>query len=301
MRFIVTIGISAVASAALAAEPSTPGATFKDCADCPEMVFIPAGSFQMGYEGGIAPDRYDGPVHPMTIRRAFALGKHEVTVAQFGAFVKATGHVPGADCSVWTGEKNEKIAGKTFADPGYATPPKPNDAAGCVSWTDAKAYVDWLARTTGKPYRLATEAEWEYAAKAGATTVYPWGDDINAGCAYANMHDQASKAVRPYEPVTCNDGFAGIAPVGSLKPNAFGLHDMVGNVYEWLQDCWVIPYGVQPTDGTSYEVSGECHDRIVRSSAWHSQQRYHRPSFRGRDKIDLVNQMFGARVARDLP
>ena len=115
-----------------------------------------------------------------------------------------------------------------------------------------------------------------------------------------NIYDGASAGIRPWVNADCDDGQSGLAPVGSRHPNAFGIHDMIGNVYEWAEDCWVIPYGVQPNDGTAYQVDGECHDRIVRGGAWHSDGKYQRPSFRGRDIVDLISQIFGMRVARDL-
>ena len=278
-----------------------PGAVFRDCDTCPEMVVVPTGRFMMGYEGGIAEDRYDGPVHEVTIAKPIALGRFEVTVAEIAEFVAATGHQTGTNCRIWDTEGNiGAVEGKSWRDPGYAAPPLPNHPAGCLSWIDSKAYANWLTEKTGLPYRLATEAEWEYAAQAGSKSVYPWGDDLNGACETANIFDQSSAGTRPWNAADCNDGQPSVAVVGSLKPNAFGIYDMIGNVYEWAEDCWVIPYGVQPTDGTAYQIDGHCEDRIVRGGAWHSDGMYQRPSFRGRDIIDLVSQIFGARVARDL-
>ena len=288
-----------------------PGAVFRDCAECPELVVIPTGTFRMGFEGGInedrtdAPpineDRYDGPIHSVTIERPFALGRYEVTVEEYARFVAETGYKAATDCGIWAPPfVLEPVPGTSWRDPAYDYPPHPRDPAGCLTWPDAKAYVSWLAEKTGYAYRLPSEAEWEYAAQAGSDSTYPWGEDINAACDYANVFDLAAKDERPWQPVTCNDGFATIAKVGSLKPNAFGLFDMVGNVYEWTEDCYVRPYGIQPVDGSPFQVDGECKDRTIRGAGWQSAQRYMRPSFRGRDVPDMVSQIYGLRVARDL-
>ena len=277
------------------------GAVFADCSDCPEMVIIPPGTFVMGYDGGVNDERYEGPPHPVTIDYSFALGRLEITNAQFGRFVAATGYQPGTDCRMWTGEGVEPVAGKDWRDPGYGRPPRDDEPVACVSWYDAKAYVAWLARTTGQAYRLPTEAEWEYVAHGGGQTAYSWGDDADAGCQVANYYDQSASGLRPWPPVACNDGQRIVAPVGTLAPNAFGVHDIIGNVWEWAQDCYVMPYGPQPTDGSAYEVDGPCERRAVRGGAWHSRATWQRPTFRGRDTEDFVTQVFGIRVARDLP
>jgi len=170
-----------------------------------------------------------------------------------------------------------------------------------VSWYDVKAYVAWMAEKTGAPYRLPSEAEWEYAARAGTTSDYTWGDDPDAGCEVANYLDQAAdQGLFRFDRVACNDGHPLVAPVGSLKPNAFGLYDMSGNVWEWVEDCYIVPYGPQATDGTAYQVDGKCDRRSVRGGSWHAPPTWQRPSFRGRDAEDLVSIAFGFRIARDL-
>jgi formylglycine-generating enzyme required for sulfatase activity len=133
-----------------------------------------------------------------------------------------------------------------------------------VSWRDAQEYVQWLSRETGRRYRLPTEAEWEYAARGDTTTQWPWGDDANQGCAFANFRDMT---MNPRAGVTCSDGVGEVtAPVGSYRPNPFGLYDMHGNVFEWVQDCR--PGGGEaPSDGAALE-SGNCGSRVIRGGAW---------------------------------
>lgn len=276
------------------------GAIFRDCADCPELVVIPPGNFTMGYDGGVSDDRYEGPPRPVSIGYSFAIGRMEISNAQFAQFIDDTGYEPGTNCRMWDGEGVSNIPGKDWLDPGYGRPPADNEPAACISWFDAKAYVAWLADQTGQPYRLPTEAEWEYVARGGTQTDYPWGDDPDAGCNVANYYDQSAAGLRPWDPVGCDDGFAQVAPIGSLAPNIFGLHDIVGNVWEWVEDCYVVPYGVQATDGSAHQVDGSCYRRGVRGGAWHSRATWQRPSFRGRDTEDFVTQVFGIRVARDL-
>ena len=195
-----------------------PGDSFRECAkDCPEMVVVPAGEFMMGSPPG-EKGRYDneGPQHPVTIKRPFAVSKYEVTFADWDACVSVGGcpQEGRADDSGW-GRGNRPVID--------------------VSWDDAKAYVAWLSRMTGKPYRLLTEAEYEYAARAGTTTAYPWGDEIGEN--NANCNGCGREWLRQ------------TAPVGSFAPNAFGLHDMLGNVWVWVEDCYHATYDGAPPDG----------------------------------------------------
>ena len=277
-----------------------PGSVFADCADCPEMVVIPPGSFTQGFDGGVSDDRYEGPQRDVTIGYSFALGLLEISVAQFREFVDETGHIAGKNCRSWTGTTVENVPGRDWRDPGYGRPPLDNNPVSCVSWLDAKAYVAWLSNKTGQAYRLPTESEWEYVGRDRTSTPYAWGDDPEAGCAVANYYDQAAAGQRPWDPVACNDGHPIVAPVGTLAPNSFGLYDTIGNVWEWVEDCHSVPYGPQATDGSAYQVEGACEKRGVRGGAWHSRATWQRPSFRGRDPEDFVSQVFGIRVARDL-
>jgi len=264
------------------------------------MVVIPPGSFVMGNDGGVNEERYEGPPHDVTIGYSFAFGLLEITNAQFRTFVDDTGHAAGGNCRMWTGESVEHIPGKDWRDPGYGRPPRDDEPVACVTWIDAKAYAAWLSDETVQSYRLPSEAEWEYVARGEGATTYAWGNDPEAGCAGANYFDQAAAGLRPWDPVACNDGHPIVAPVGSLEANVFGAHDVIGNVWEWTEDCHVVPYGVQPTDGSAYQVDGPCDRRVMRGGAWHSRATWQRPSFRGRDPEDFVTQVFGIRVVREL-
>jgi formylglycine-generating enzyme required for sulfatase activity len=280
-----------------------PGQTFQDCADCPEMVVVPPGEFLMGWDGQTMEERYEGPERAVSIGYSFAVGQFEITNAQYGKFIEETDHVSAVDCYIWNGKVFATVAGTSWANPGYGHPPAVNDPAACVDWDDAKAFVTWLADKTGEPYRLLTEAEWEYAARAGREkTLYTWGDDEAAGCPYANIYDEAgasSDVLRPAGHVACNDGFVEVAPVGSLAPNPFGLYDMTGNVWEWVEDCYAMPYLSEPTDGSAQLTEG-CDRRGVRGGSWSTHISWQRPEFRGRDPIDRISHIFGLRVARDL-
>jgi formylglycine-generating enzyme required for sulfatase activity len=292
-----------VAASPLAALPA--GASLRDCADCPEMVVIAPGRFTMGFEGGEA-GRPEGPLRVITLRRAFALARFEVTHADYAAFVAATGHdsAPGCYGPLRSGDSGNW---SWYPDahwrslPAGAPAPRPIDPVVCVSWRDAQAYVAWLSQRTGQRYRLPTEAEWEYAARAGSTTQFPWGDDEAGACAQANVYDESGRDPARRTPVApCNDGQPRVAPVGALAPNAFGLHDMIGNVWEWTQDCYVAPYPRRPVDGSAVEVRGDCALRAVRGGSWRTLMFRQRSSWRGRDPEDRKADIFGFRVAREL-
>ena len=275
---------------------------FRDCADCPEMVVIPRGRYDMGYDGGISEERYDGPVHSVSITRSFALGRFEITTAQFRRFVDTTGHETPNDCRVITEDGMRNTPGLSWRNPGYGRPPLDDEPVACITWPDAKAYVNWLAKKTGQPYRLPTEAEWEYVAHDRNNHTFAWGEDPDDGCAYANIYDQSGRnPLRPNTPVNCDDGFALASPVGSFPPNSFGIYDIIGNVWEWVEDCYVAPYSDQPTDGSAYLLREGCTVRSVRGGCYTTQTQRLRPTFRGRDEESLVTQVFGLRIARDLP
>ncbi len=222
----------------LALEPEMvfiPGGSFR----MPEMVFIPGGSFRMGdIQGvGIANEK---PVHTVTIK-PFAVGKYEITRAQFEAFVDETGHDAG---SIWRAP-NFSQAGE--------------HPVGGVDWEDARAYIAWLNGRTGKRYRLLTESEWEYVARAGTETRYHFGNDAASLRGNANCWESV-----------CADGFDRTAPVGSFGANAFGVHDMHGNVWEWVEDCWHGNYNGAPTDGSAWleRDGGNCGARVLRGGSW---------------------------------
>ncbi len=279
------------------------GDVFQDCDVCPEMVVVPPGEFLMGWDDG-EEARYEGPVHQVKIENAFAVGRYELTYAQYTAFVEDTDHETRDGCRVWDGVTVETKPGVSWRDPGYGRPALPNQPVSCVSWDDAKAYVTWLAKKTGEPYRLFSEAEWEYAARAGRPhTLYTWGETVEGACQYANLYDKSggtSVIDRPHKPADCDDGSVDISVIGLRDPNPFGLYDMVGNVWEWVEDCYVMTYLDSQTDATAQTTYG-CDRRGARGGSWSSNPNRQRPTFRGRDPVELTTQIFGFRVARDLP
>ncbi|MDX2222602.1 MAG: formylglycine-generating enzyme family protein [Rhodospirillaceae bacterium] len=277
--------------------------TVKDCADCPEMVLVPPGEFLMGSDKAWKETdmmRGEAPQVKVTIGRAFYLGKTEVTHGMFAAFVKDTGYQVKLGCRVWDNEFVDK-PDATWQNPYQPRNPQPNHPVGCVSWTDAQAFIAWLSKKAGKTYRLPTESEWEYAARAGTTTSRFWGDNPDDACDWANTFDISSKEKYPlpFTHAACKDGHADLAPVGSFKPNAFGLHDMIGNVWEWVQDCYAGSHQGRPKDGRAWEWEPGCEMRGTRGGAWMSAPERNRIAWPGRDPEERHMGYFGFRVARD--
>jgi formylglycine-generating enzyme required for sulfatase activity len=273
--------------------------SFRDCSGCPEMVKVPAGSFVMGSSANET-DRDDdeGPQHQVRIARPFAVGKFVVTVEQYAAFVQATGHESGNSCSTWTDGKWSPAPGRSWRNPGYAQ--EPSHPAVCLSWNDAKAYAAWLSGKTGKPYRLLTEAEWEYAARAGSPTRYYFGDEDGDFCRFGNGADQTAKKAHPYwTALPCDDGYLTTAPVGAFKPNRFGLYDMLGNVWQWVEDCYTSSYRDAPTDGTA-RMSADCRLHSLRGGSWNDSAKSLRSASRNGVATEERNNTDGLRVARAL-
>ena len=283
---------------------STASANFRDCDECPKMVVAPAGEFIMGAEGG-EEGRPDGPPHRVAIARPFAIGEFEVTNREFAAFVADTGYETSPPCAVRVGDEWLLHPEALWTDLQTGQEWEPDHPVACVNWLDARAYVAWLAERTGRPYRLPSEAEWEYAARGGMSGDFPWGAEPDEACIHANVFDSSAKAELGYswQAADCDDGFSMLAPVGQLRPNGFGLHDVAGNLWEWVEDCYEAPYPADiPTDGSSYgPPPGECERRSVRGGSWTSRISRQRLAFRGRDPEDLRYSIFGFRVARSLP
>ena len=310
--FIAAIlGLAPVANLSFAADaPAKPGAVFKDCPTCPEVVVIPPGSIIQGRNRNdvAEPVRFEGPPHKVTIGYSFAVGKTEVTTGQFKEFVEATSYVTNDTCNIWDGKKAFPTPNTGWRNPGYGRPAADNEPGACLSWQDAEAYIKWLSAKTGHKYRLLSESEWEYVARAGTgTSMFTWGENPEDACKTANVSDLASKNTKPpliprtFPPVNCNDGYPFIAPAGALQPNAFGVYDMIGSVWEWVQDCYVMPYPANtPTDGSAYVGPEGCDRRASKGGSWGSAIDRQNPTFRGRDPVTLVSQVFGFRIARDL-
>lgn len=230
------------------------------------MVVIPAGSFTMGSPANEpGRDGDEGPQHPVSIPRPFAVGKFEVTFDQWDACVA------GGGC-----------AGYRPSDNGWG---RGNRPAINVSWSDAKQYVEWLGRKTGKPYRLLSEAEWEYAARAG--TVTSWSCGSSESCLTAAGWHSGNAGGRTQA-------------VGTKSANGFGLHDMHGNVWEWTEDCWHDSYAGAPADGSAWTSGGNCWSRVLRGGSWYLDPGYLRSASRYWDLTGGRGSYFGFRLARTL-
>ena len=277
---------------------------FRECQNCPEMVVVPSGEFLMGsskeeVDNGLA-DANETPQHRVVVRQPMAVGRFEVTRDQYAAFVNATGYRGSGRCFTFEQNLPKERENRSFLMPGYAQ--EGNHPAVCVSWTDAQAYVDWLSRTTGKPYRLPSEAEYEYAARAGGTARYAFTNDPADLCRFANGADQSARTAglpedAPY--MACNDGYAFTAPVGSLAANAFGLYDLIGNVWEWTADCFADDYSFVGSDSTARSLVN-CQTRTVRGGDWYSTPASLRPAVRAKANPDAHHDDIGFRVVRTL-
>jgi len=291
-----------------AAEPSrAAGTMFRDCADCPEMVVIPPGSFMMGTPAA-APaagaDAAEGDVVVIELRHAFALGRHEVTRGEYARFIADSGHEPQPGCRIWDPAIFRFSVDGRRGWQDLATPASPTDdmPVSCVSFGDAQAYAHWLASKTGSRYRLPSEAEWEYAARAGSRTLRFWGDGAENGCDFANTYDlvAAARYRLGWEEAACRDGYPDLAPVGQFGANGFGLQDMIGNVREWVQDCATGSYVGRPRDGRAWEWLGGCGERVQRGGSWLTPPAESRSAYRASAPDGEQASDTGFRVALEL-
>lgn len=292
------------AAPARAADPPGP---FKDCPDCPEMVRVPGGTFVMGTptaDPRAAATRAESQAVIVRIPKAFALGRLEITRKEYRAFVADAGYDVRASCVTWDDTLGRFNADRTRGpdNPGRPRAVRDDHPAACVSWSDAKAYVQWLAHKTGKAYRLPSEAEWEYAARAGSATRWPWGDSATDGCDFANVYDLSARESFAFgwEPVHCRDGYPDVAPTGALRANAFGLYDMIGNVAEWVEDCATDSYVGRPRDARPWVWAGGCPRRVIRGGSWVAPAERARSAYRDAAEIGLRADWIGFRVALDL-
>jgi formylglycine-generating enzyme required for sulfatase activity len=262
------------------------GTAFRDCPDCPEMVVVPPGRFEMGladYRKARRPN--EGPARTVTIPGTFAIGKHEVTWSQYARFVRETSRAGGLGCATFNAKKFRVNAQAGWNSPGF--PQTENDPVVCVSWDDAKAYAEWLGVRTGHNYRLITEAEWEYAVRAGTEGDRFWGENPATGRGTLGLE----------APFDCRDRHAGTAPVGSFQPNPFGVHDLFGNAEEWILDCWSDTYRNAPSSGIA-DTSGDCDRRVVRGGSWFDGADAVRATARTEDAVGARSSTRGFRVAR---
>lgn len=260
------------------------------------MVVIPAGTAIVGAN---ADDRFRNPdelpERRVSIRESFAVGRYEITRDQYAAFVQATNRPVGGNCLTDRVKRGDwQIdANTTFRDPGFAQ--AGDHPVACVNFDEAQAYIAWLNAQTDGGYRLLTEVEWEYVARGGATQnlVYPWGNDAAKGCPFANVFDRTMMAkyagvdttgYKVFDPMDCEDGLLNTSAVGSLKPNAFGVYDLIGNVAEWVDEC--------------YEST--CARRLVKGGSWgtlaHNVRIAERIAYPATHRDDSI----GIRVARTI-
>jgi len=316
-HLMISVGLS-WSVAAYSAVPATHRAqprSFRDCAGCSEMVVIPAGTYTMGSAANdVTADALEQPSHEVHVR-SFAAGKYDVSLAEWRAFARATTRPTGLGCQ-WTGKEGaeaEKLA--SWKNLGFSQTKR--DPVVCVTWQDAKDYARWLSRKTGKHYRLLTEAEWEYASRAGSNAAYPW----KAGTSHEFANHGAEECCGGL--ANGRDKWVKTSPGGAFPANAFGLYDMNGNVMQWVEDCFAPTYSNTPRDGSANvksvplnttgdlkDINGTmtCDYRVLRGGDWAQQARWIRSAARsfapppgpGPRLKNYRSGGVGFRVARDL-
>jgi formylglycine-generating enzyme required for sulfatase activity len=276
------------------------------------MVVMPAGTALLGAAPADPfrnPDEL--PARTFVIREPFAVSRYEITRDQYEAFVRATGRPVYGDCLSDRSKRGNWVidANTTFRDPGFQQ--RGDHPVACVSWDEAQAYVAWLNSQTDGGYRLLTEVEWEYVARAGASQnlVYPWGNDAAEGCPFANGFDQTMMATyvgmdtsgyKVFDPLDCPDGWLNTAPVGSLVPNRFGVYDMIGNMAEWVEDCHSASHEALPESGVPLKSERACERRVTKGGSWgtlaHNLRTAERVPYAATHRDDSI----GIRVAKTL-
>ena len=288
---------SPAASLSTASAPAAAvGQVFRDCPTCPLMKVLPAGDFMQGsapHDMGAQP--FEMPQHKTTIAQAFAAGVYEVTVSEFADFVADTQVEPRA-CNTYDGtwHMDAAVTWKNAVEGQIASFP-----VSCVSWQDAKDYAAWLSKRTHQNYRLLSASEWEYAARAGSAAQQPWSNPASA-CTYGNLADQtAARHFSGWTSVPCADNYVESAPVGSFAANAFGLYDLLGNVFEWTEDCWTPDYQNAPTDG-SPRLDGDCSQHELRGGSWFTQPDFVRTAYRNSFAAEYRSTSVGFRLRREM-
>jgi formylglycine-generating enzyme required for sulfatase activity len=316
LSLVLTLIATVPPSSAGHAEAPEPGSTFADCHDCPRLSVVPPGRFLMGAPAGeeeregVTPAARGlaAPQHPVTIARAFAISTSLITRGQYARFAGATHRPEGEACLGFEGPSEamvpsgstdawKKIPALNWERSGF--PQNDRHPVVCVSFNDATDYAAWLSKKTGKTYRLPNEVEWEYAARAGTTTARYWGN--GAGGCKANLADLALKGRYPATTtyVNCDDGYVSTSPVGHYPPNPFGLDDMIGNVWQWVADCWTKGYDGAPAVDAK-RVDGDCTKSIIRGGSWADDPSLARAAARFGEARTLRSPALGFRVVRDL-
>lgn len=266
--------------------------TVDDCDICPPLRILPAGSFTMGSpEDELGRSAHEGPQRRVEIAAPFAIGVSEVSRREYSAFVAETGYPGGETCTSFDGLHWQERPGLGWDNPGFAQ--GEDEPVVCVSAEDISFYILWLNRKTGLRYRLPTEAEWEYAARAGTETRFPHGDDLEhaALCAHANGPGQEANI--DYRNQACRDAYAFTAPPEAFPPNGFGLRNMLGNALEWTSDCYTTSYAA--------DARRDCRFTVLRGGNWAGAPEHMRPAARGLNPPTARWSTNGFRIARDLP
>jgi len=290
------------------------GEIFADCAECPAMVVIPPGDFAMGADESQARQMgvygktaaRERPVHTVRIRHRFAVSRAQVSRELYASFLMQTGYEPSSGCYGWRVKPGgwEFHAEQNWQSPGFAQ--TDDEPVVCVSWEEAQKFVQWLSVETGLSYRLLTEAEWEYAARGGVALARYWGDEPELSCGFANVYDRSAALMAGNQQSSgvgfrfeCDDGFPFTSPAGSFPPNDYGLYDMLGNVWEWTEDCFNWNYEGAPSDGSAW-LAGDCTERTVRGGSSANDPQSMRVTERGKNPPTDKYVVLGFRVARDL-
>jgi formylglycine-generating enzyme required for sulfatase activity len=264
---------------------------FRECAACPEMVVVPSGEYSMG-----SPDdesertNGEGPQHRVKIPRRFAVGKLKVTRDEYEAFVNETSYSAGDKCFTLEDGRAEERGGRSYRNPGFDQDGK--HPVVCINWDDAKAYVAWLSKKTGKLYRLLSESEWEYIARAGTKTPFWWGSSISTDQAnYDGNSNYGGGGKGQYRQKT--------VPADMFEANPWGLYQVHGNAFEWLEDCWNETYQYAPSDDW-VRLAGNCSRHVRRGGAWNIPAKMLRSAYREQRPAFTRGSNLGLRVARTL-
>ncbi|QGN55857.1 SUMF1/EgtB/PvdO family nonheme iron enzyme [Novosphingobium sp. Gsoil 351] len=306
--------LTVVGSALSLSACATPRASVSSAA-VPAMIRVPAGHFVAGSEPAETDAvhypaenaRREQPARAVAIERGFAIGRTEVTRGQFARFAAETGWKPDGPCSFLP----DGIGGRWTADaahdwrhPGFAQ--TDDHPVVCVNLADATAYAAWLSRRTGRSFRLPSNTEWEYAARAGIRAAAPWEASAANPCAFGNLSDRSRAfahnrgAIDPALYFACDAGFVGTAPVASFQPNAWGLHDVLGNVWEWTLDCLNADQSGAPQTSAP-RTTGDCRSHIDRGSSWVNSPKYVRFAAQHPDLVEARTSVLGFRLVEDLP
>jgi len=280
--------------------------SFRDCSDCPEMIVIPPGRFLMGSLDEIYSviGKYVGlpsfgrekPQKKISLDNGFAIGKFEVKRSEYSRFVSLTSYKTESACDIFKDNTIKLDLRANWNNPGFNQ--TSNDPVVCITRADMLAYIAWLSKATGYKYRLLYEAEWEYVARAGSSTIWPWSDSYSGKdfCKFANVSDVGSWPEGEGAP--CNDGFLFTAPAGSFLKNAFGVHDMIGNAMEMVQDCSTPNLKDSPSNGIPKTT--ECSVYSVRGGSFVHHPTYSRSAMRQPEYPFSKTLYLGFRIARDV-